>query len=324
MASPAVAAQSPAAGCVSAGDTGLTTVMVASSGQHIHGTIDASACNLGIFVGPGVHDVVISHTTITGSKDHGIFVENASRVKIVHNDLNATVTDPNPNIAEDKAIELVGTDHSIVGWNLVENTVGSGGIGLSDNGQLDAGAPNPGISAPSTHNLVVGNHVLNSGTDCGIVLAAYDAGSGGVVHNSVTGNVVRSNVAGIVVAADLPSTVVKDNSVIGNRIKNNFIPGVIIHSNAPSDVLTHTVIAQNVLAGNGADAEAMGGNGPTDPTAIIIAGEVETITATRVQSNTIQHNEKYGIWIGNSSGEILKGLRLDHARIPVYHYTPAP
>jgi parallel beta-helix repeat protein len=317
---PAVAAHAQGAGCVDAGDTGLTAVMSASSGQHIHGVIDASACNLGVYVGPGVKDVVISHATITGSTDHGIFVENANRVRIVHNVVRETVTDPNPNIAEDKAIELVGTLRGTVGWNLVTDTVGSGGIGLSDNGPIDPGAPNPGTLAPSAHNLVVGNHVLNSGTDCGIVVAAYDEGSGGVLHNAVQGNVVRNNVAGVVVATDLPNTVAADNSVVGNRIKNNFIPGVIIHSNAPSDVLKHTFVAHNVLAGNGADAGAMGGNGPADPTAIIVAGEVETITATRIQSNTILGNEHFGIWIGNSSGEILKGLRLDHAAVPVYFY----
>jgi nitrous oxidase accessory protein NosD len=317
---PAVAADAAPAGCMAAGATGLTTVMSATPGQHIHGTIDASACNLGIYVGPGVNDVVISHTTITGSKDHGIFVENATRVKIVHNTLSKTVADPNPKIAEDKAIELVGTSNSLVGWNLVTDTVGSGGIGLSDNGPFNAGAPKPGILAPSAHNLVVGNHVLNSGTDCGIVLAAYNAGSGGVVHNSVQGNVVLRNVAGIVVAADLPNTVVKGNSVVGNRIKLNFIPGVIIHSNAPSDVVAHTYVAQNVLAGNGSDPEAMGGNGPTEPTAIIVAGEVETITDTRIQSNAIRSTEHFGIWIGNSSGEILRGLRLDQAQVPVFFY----
>jgi nitrous oxidase accessory protein NosD len=322
--SPAVAAHSRAGGCVDAGDTGLTTVISAESGQHIHGTIDASACNVGIFVGPGVHDVVISRTKISGSTDHGIFVENASNVRITHNVLRGTVTDPNQQIAEDKAIELVGTSQSLVGWNLVVDTVGSGGIGLSDNGDLDPGAPNPGISAPSMHNIVVGNRVLNSGTDCGIVLAAYDAGSGGVLHNTVVGNVVRNNVAGVVVAADLPNTVVKDNSVVGNRIKDNFIPGVIIHSNAPSDVLSGTVVAQNVLAGNGADPEVMGGNGPAAPTAIILAGEVETITGTKILSNSILRNEHFGIWIGNSSGELIKGLHLDHAKVPVFRYSPQP
>jgi nitrous oxidase accessory protein NosD len=319
---PAIAATHPAAArCMAAGDTGLTTVMSAKSGQHIHGTIDASACNLGIYIGPGKHDVIVSHTTITGSKDHGIFVENATRVRIVHNVLRGTVTDPNPAISEDKAIELVGTSRSLVGWNLVTDTVGSGGIGLSDNGPLDAGAPNPGTLAPSVSNLVVGNHVRNSGSDCGIVLAAYDEGSGGVRHNSVEGNVVLHNAAGVVVATDLPNTVVRGNSVVGNRIKFNFIPGVIIHSNAPGDVLTHTLVAHNVLAGNGSDSEAMGGNGPTKPTAIIVAGEVETITTTRIQSNAIRSNEHFGIWIGNSSGEILRGLRLDQAQVPVY-YTP--
>ncbi len=77
-----------------------------------------------------------------------------------------------------------------------------------------------------------------------------------------------------------------------------------------------------MLAGNGSDSEAMGGNGPVHPTAIILAGEVETITATKIRSNAISSNEHFGIWIGNSSGEILQGLRLDRAQVPVFHYAP--
>ncbi len=314
----AAAAATTPQSCLNAGQTGLTTVMVAHSGDRVHRTIDASACDLGIYVGPGTRDVLISHSTITGSHDHGIFVQDARRIRVEHNTLRGTVTSPNPNIAEDKAIELVGTRASIVTGNLVTNTVGSGGIGLSDDGPFNPGAPNPGNLMPSIRNVVSLNTVVHSGTDCGIVVAAYDAGSGGVVRNQVVGNVVRDNVAGIVIATDAPSTFATGNSVVGNHITNNFIPGVIIHSNAPGDVLTHTLVSDNVLSGNGPDPDAMNGSGPTKNTAIIVAGEVETIQTTSIQANTITSSEHYGIWLGNESGTKLSGLRLDHAKVPVY------
>lgn len=316
-AAPAAAHTAPS-GCVAAGDTGLTTVMSVTSGQRVHGVIDASACDVGVYVGPGVHDVVISQATITGSHDHGIFVQDATRIRIQHNTLRGDVTSPNPNIAEDKAIELVGTRRSVVDGNLVVRTVGSGGIGLSDDGPLNPGAPNPGNLMPSLRNVVSENTVVHSGTDCGIVLAAYDEGSGGVVRNQVLGNVVRDNVAGIVVATDTPNTLVTGNSVVGNHVTNNFIPGIIIHSNAPGDVLTHTLVAQNTLSGNGPDPDAMGGNGPTTPTAIILAGEVETIQTTDIQSNAIAKSEHFGIWLGNAAATKLSGLRLDRATVPVF------
>lgn len=314
------AAASTPAGCTDAGDTGLTAVISATPGQHITGVIDASACNLGVYVGPGVNNVVISRATITGSLDHAIFVQDANDVKIVHDLLRGDVTSPTSGIAEDKAIELVGTTRGIVGWNTVNQTVLSGGIGLSDDGPLDPGAPNPGNLMPSEENLVIGNQVLHSGTDCGIVLAAYNEGSGGVMQNTVVGNTVRANVAGVVVAADTPDTVASGNQVVRNRITGNTLPGVILHSNAPDDVVSYTVVAQNLLSGNGADTEAMGGAGPTDATAIILAGEVESVTNSSILANKIQPTQTYGIWIGNSTGTYITGLHRDRAPIKVFRY----
>lgn len=309
--------------CVPAGSTGLTTVVVAGSGAHIHGTIDATGCNLGVYVPPGSSAVEVSQATITNSSDHAIFVQDATRVLIKNNTLIGDVTDPNPAIAEDKAIELVGTTASIVRDNLISDSVGSGGIGISDDGPLDPGAPNPGPSTPvaSLRNQILNNRVLDNQADCGIVVAAYNAG-GKVARNLVEGNSVNGNVAGIVIATDGPSTIATHNSVIGNRIFGNFIPGVIIHSNAPSDVLAATIVRGNTLGANGPDPEVMGGNGPTNPTAIILAGEVETITHTTVSSNNIQDNEYYGIWIGNAAPTQVAGLRFDLATVPVFNYAP--
>src|SRR5665213_2327968 len=44
--------------CAAAGSTGLTSALVATSSQQITGqTVDASGCNIGIYIGPNVTNV---------------------------------------------------------------------------------------------------------------------------------------------------------------------------------------------------------------------------------------------------------------------------
>src|SRR5690348_11078329 len=74
--------------CVAAGGTGLTTKMVISTGSHDHDegrgrtvsnvTVDATGCDIGIYVAPGSSGVVLRDVTVTGANDHGILVQDAS------------------------------------------------------------------------------------------------------------------------------------------------------------------------------------------------------------------------------------------------------
>src|SRR5690348_4066802 len=67
--------------CSPAGTTGLTTLMVAHSHQVISGkTIDATGCDVGIFVPPGSTNVVIMRDDVSGAGIHGIFVQDSSNV----------------------------------------------------------------------------------------------------------------------------------------------------------------------------------------------------------------------------------------------------
>lgn len=89
---PSFLAPSPASadGCVSdpTDDGTLTAAVVASSGQSVTGDVDATGCDIGVYVGPGVWDVTITasihdadrfgvfsvggNTTVTGSSIYNI------------------------------------------------------------------------------------------------------------------------------------------------------------------------------------------------------------------------------------------------------------
>src|SRR3954454_12511266 len=67
-----------AASCQAAGGTGLTTLVVATPGASVNGTIDATGCDIGVYIAPGTNGVTIQDATITGANDHAIFAHGAS------------------------------------------------------------------------------------------------------------------------------------------------------------------------------------------------------------------------------------------------------
>lgn len=275
-------AQTPLS-CVNAGATGLTAAKVATSGQTITGPVNASGCDVGIYVGPGTSNVTIQGVTVTGANDHAILVQNATDVLIEDSTITGNGVNPNtcpaagtptkaPCINENKPIELIGTSDSMVKDNLVTGNHSDGGIGVADDGKIDPGGLNPGTQAASTDNVIEGNTIVDNTAGCGVVIAAYNPGAG-VTGNRVLANTVIGNVAGVVIAADSPGTTATDNVVDGNTITGNFLPGVIVHSNTPGDVVTGTVVEYNTIAFNGPDSAADGGAGPTVTTGIVLAAE---------------------------------------------------
>lgn len=301
----AVAGAAPAAAqttCVAAGTTGLTAKIVAHSAQKIRNQdIDATGCDVGIYVPPAAVNVVIYGNSVYNANDHGIFAQDARNVFILNNDVydngEAQVTSDNAElIAENKAIELVGTNGALVVGNHVYDNMVDGGIGLSDDGPIDPGAPNPGNLNPAINNFISGNQVYSNSGGCGIVLAAYNPG-GGVNNNTVSGNnVYDNNSVPVVVAADPPGTSATGNKVIGNRITDNAGPGVVVHSNAPGDTVDGTVITGNSISNNA------GLGGPDDQnTGVALLGEVNPVTNTTITFNSIS-NEYYGVFIMNDNG----------------------
>ncbi len=301
--------------CTPAGATGLTAAVVASPDQTIRGVIDGTGCDLGVYVGPGVSDVLISGATITGAYDHGILIQDTSDVTVENSRITGNGVSPTPGVIQNKAIALVGTSDSVVRGNIVTGNLADGGIAVLDDGPIDPGAPGPGSPRPATGNTIVGNDITGNMVGCGIVLAAFNVGEG-VDHNLVARNSVSHNPAGIIVAADTPGTSATHNWVFLNTITDNFLPGVIIHSNAPGDTVAGTVVLGNRISGNGFDPEV----GLTDPTkgaGIIVVGAVAPVTDTRIVANRIT-SEYYGVWESNTTNTRVVSLGLNKATVPVY------
>ncbi len=284
--------------CMPAGHSGLSAAVVAHARQHITGYINASGCDVGVYVRTGTKGVVISHATITGANAHAIMVVDTSGTIVENN----AVADNFGNaidltlLPENKTIELVGT----TGARVTGNT-GTPSIAVIDNGRVDAAAVNPGKPSPSVRNLVQGNHFfswIHKSMNCLVAVAAFNPGEG------VTGNIVSDNTfsGGIVVATDAAHTSAIGNVVSGNTLTGASLPGIIIHSNSPGDIIKGTVLASNHLSHNA----AMPICGLSMSAGIAIIGAATPILGTLVHGNTIS-NEQVGIWIAGSTGATLSG-----------------
>jgi parallel beta-helix repeat protein len=274
-----------------------------------------------VISGAAANGTQVTGMTIENADNHGVFVQNSNNVVLSHlvvtqNGLKATA---NPKIAEDKAIELVGTSNGDVYDNVVEDN--GAGIGLADNGPINPGAPAPaGTAAPSYGNVIQDNTISGNSTGCGIVVAAYNAGEG-VIDNVIIGNSVSLSPAGIVVAADTPGTVAEGNQVLDNTATKNFLPGIILHSNAPDDVVTDNTVIGNTVSNNQADSEVTADNGPTG---IIAIGAVEPVTHSIIANNSIS-SETYGIYVDNAPGTVglTNNTFSSSVQTPVYPNTRA-
>lgn len=293
MSSPALADSSV---CHVAPGTGLTAKVVAMTGQHVTGTVDATGCDIGVFIGSQATHVVVDAATITGANDHGVLVQDSSSDVITNSEVTGIgalhSADFGGAIAEDKAIELVGSSHVVVTNNKVHDNAG-GGIGVSDDGTVNPGALQAGSSLPAVNNVIADNTVSGNEAGCGIVIAAYNTGAG-VVANKVVGNMVSTSPAGIVIATDMPNSSATDNKVVGNTTTDNGLPGIIVHSNAPGDRLDGTQVSGNTVSNNATHI-------PGGPMAagIALIGEVEPVGPATVTGNRIS-DEKNGITEANA------------------------
>ena len=305
---PAAAASRPAVPtCVTAGSTGLTAAVVLGSGGTLTGgTVNATGCDLGIYVGPGSVGVSITNETVTGANDHGIFAQDTTGLLISGSTVTGNGVAPTAGIAENKAIELVGATGALVTGNTVEANTADGGIGLADDGSFDPGAPAPGTLTASTADTISNNKSIGNYAGCGIVIAAYDPGAG-ISGITVSGNTVSGTIGafgphgpvigGVVVAADTPHTSVSNVTVQSNDITGSFIPGIVVHSNAPFDTVSGVQLTSNTLSGD--DWGSV--DGPPRPAGIIVAASqipapvTPVLSGTTITGNTISQ-EFYGIW----------------------------
>ncbi len=318
--------------CSAAGTTGLTTLMTAHSHQVISGkTIDATGCDVGIFVPPGSTHVVIMKDDISGAGIHGIFVQDSSNIAIRNNNVHdnsagvprvsCSFVKQGPCVAEGKAIQLDGTSNSIVAHNTITNDQ-FGGISIADDGPVDAGALNPGTLSPANNNLIIANQISKVSHDCGIVVAVYNhetASDNLIINNNVEGSLppfgVNPYVGQIVVATDGPDATIRNTFIINNVVNGSTLPGIVLHSNAPGDAISETFIIGNRLGNNGYYSPFF--STPNTPvandgtTAISLVAEASpgmpqppTISGTVLINNTISPDQN-GIWLCNTTGTTI-------------------
>jgi hypothetical protein len=323
-----------ASGCVSTAAGMTAAVDVEGAPATLTGTVvNATGCDIGIYVGPGADGTVIDGATVSGANDHGVLVQDVADVVVRNSTITGngldiatlpdgvprsevsgcTDADPNtpcPTLSEDKALTLLGTTNALVENNNIVGNVGDGGISINDDGNWPSmSVLTRGQSRPAVGNVLHRNTVSGNLNGCAIVLSAWNPGQG-VNHNVVNDNTVTgqkfSGVTGsIVVAADPPGTSAIGNVVLHNTVTFSLIPGIIVHSNAPGDLVAGTKIIHNTLVSDnwvpGADSA------PGKRVGIAIASEAAGAPSPSVITNTLLvHNsitdEDYGIWIDHANG----------------------
>ncbi|WP_162308115.1 right-handed parallel beta-helix repeat-containing protein [Segeticoccus rhizosphaerae] len=255
-------------------NSGLSAAVVAHSHQYLaNRRVDATGCDIGIFVGPGVQHVTVNDVVVTGANFQGILAYDTSYLTIknsrIHDNGFHTLDSSAPALPGSGLHSYVGQSFGIslfgVSWSTVENNRvtdnGRGGIGVMDTGANNPGTINQNPSAPlraSTHDRVVGNTMSANYGGCGLVAATQNFG-GHLSHLFLAGNRIIGtgtmsesgpDVAGIVVAADLPNSWVSDVSVVGNKVTNSFEGGVIVNAEAFNSSTRNVAVLGNTLRAN--------------------------------------------------------------------------
>ncbi len=258
-------------------------------------------------------NVTVTGFTVQNANFEGILALNASNVTLWANLVQGNdraldiakgecpgIPEFETNEGDDcgEGIHLLGSDHSTVINNTVQNN--AGGILLSDD------------TGPTNANVIQHNEVRYNVYDCGITMASHTpatvTGSSspfGVFDNTVADNESADNGikvpgsgAGVGLFAPGPHNANYGNVVVGNRLIDNGAGGVAMHNHAPTHniILRDNVITGNYIAGNGADPDV----GTTGPTGISLLGTT-TATGILITLNQIE-NEAVDIAINNAVG----------------------
>jgi len=306
----AQAAAATAPVCTPVPTTGLTAAMVAHT-SLTGTTVAATGCNIGIYVPPGTTGITISKVTVTGAKDEGILVQNATGITITGSTVKGNGTDPTPAIAFDNALELVGTSNSNVDNNTVTDNF-AGGIGVADDGPTNPGGPKPSTLSPANHDTVSGNTISDVYGGCSIVFSSRNPGAGitggTVSDNTLTGAPGQFGPHGpvlgnIVVATAGAGASLSGVDVTGNTVTGAGLPGIIVHADAPKSKVSGVSITKNTLSGD----DWLTTDGPPVPAGIVLASSPipppvsPSVTGTVITGNTVS-NEFYDVWSSGATG----------------------
>jgi hypothetical protein len=302
---------------------GFTAKVVAHSGQTIRGAINATGYDVGVYIGPGVHNVRVLGARITGANDHGILVQDAYNDLIKGNNVLSNGLNRHAGLQEDKAIALGGTRNVLVVGNTVAGN-GDGGIGVYDDGPNSSQtfglvSLHRHRSVPSSGNVVWGNTIRDNLNGCGIVVSAKNPG-GGVRSNLVAFNSVfgfdpaggdntQGALGGIVVAGGSFGAIqVARTMVVHNRVTGGLIPGISIHATAPGQV-TQTQLLDNVLTRN-----AAGAGQQTE--GIELASATNSIEYTQVLNDRVV-DDYFGVFHVGDTATHIAHLATSGVTVPV-------
>jgi hypothetical protein len=303
--------------------------------------IDATGCDVGIYVADRASHVTISGVTVTGANDAGILVQNTSHItitrSIVHgNGLNSISGPPpgeQPTAGElDQAfgISLFGVSNSTVTRNTVFGN-GRGGIGVMDDGPVDPGQVlgGPGTS-PSTpvpsNNVVVSRNTLWANLNgCAIVVAPFNVDDH-MRHVVVTRNVVIGtglsergpDVGGIVAQTNGPGSVLSDVTISRNTVIGSGEAGVIVHAAAPGSQTANVQVTRNTLVRNN---QLHNETGNTTGVVVSTLGPAQNLDT--VVSRNVILDQYYGVWTHGSDAPILSRNTIVVTSGGVPYYTAA-
>ncbi len=320
------------------GIANMTAAVIAYSGEFITGQIDAHGYNFGVYIGPGVKNVVIYHAHIFGASDHGVIAVDTSGISIVDSNISNNVQNPTPTIPDDKEVGFYGVSNSYIVGNVITGSKGDGGISVySSSSLVPTGLPVPTVNASGNNNFIADNYIANDSRGCGIVVAAWGPGqtvrNNWVYNNVVIGDLMTPHgvtgfsVGTIVIAADFPFSTAVGNVVLDNTVIGGLEDGIIINAQAPgAGDINNEIIGNYVeLAGfqrinNPPFDNASDLNLAPAPNGIGIYANVIPQTANPVPPyatgnvvafNTIA-NEVIGIWVANANNGAYIGNTFDN------------
>ena len=283
--------------------------MIATNGQTITGaTVDATGCDIGIYVGSAINSVTITDTTVSGANNEGILAEDNTGLTITGSTIQDNGAAPTPKIPDGHALMLDGVVSAMITNNTISNNA-DGGIGLADNGPVDPGTPNPGPPPRSRHRQ---HHQRQHPDGQHRWLRHRRRGLGPgrrhrrhtVQNNTVTGTSGKfgpngPDIGQIVVADDAAGASVTNTTINGNTVSQSFVIGHHAARQRPArrhlghhDHQQHADPDNNWGFANAAPS--------TDAIALIVesfpGALAASISGTSISGNTIT-NQVVAIWI---------------------------
>ncbi|MBN9610415.1 MAG: right-handed parallel beta-helix repeat-containing protein [Actinobacteria bacterium] len=338
--------------CTAAGTSGFTAAVVATAGQRIaRRRVDATGCDVGIYIGPGTTHVTVAGVSVSGASDAGILAQDTSQLTITGSTVHGNGFDAPPSgpigappsagdLPQAFGISLFGVSDSRIERNVVFDN-GRGGIGVMDDGPFDPGqviggtGTTPTANVPADRDVVAGNILWANYAGCAIVIAAFNTGEQ-MGHDTVTGNVVigttnpqrgtgfgphgAPDVGGIVVQTNAVHSTISEIEFAHNIVANSAEAGIIVHAAAPGSTTMDVAVTGNMLSGNN---WAMGV--PANTAGVVVDSRLNPQdlgqrTVDTVVTRNIITGEFYGVWSRGPDAPVTSRnhIRVTAGGTPVY------